>query len=38
MRENDGGVNLIKIVSTYVNVTMYPPIWLFYANKNIFKK
>jgi hypothetical protein len=31
------GVNLIYIASTYVNITMYPPIQLLYANK-IFKK
>jgi hypothetical protein len=29
------GVNLRYIVSTYANVTMYPPIQLLYANKII---
>jgi hypothetical protein len=37
MRENDGGVNLRYIVSTYVNITVYPPVQLVYAN-NFFKK
>jgi hypothetical protein len=27
------GVNLRYIVSTYVNITMYPPVQLLYANK-----
>jgi hypothetical protein len=30
------GLNLRYIVSTYVNITMYPPAQLLYANK-IFK-
>jgi hypothetical protein len=32
-RENNGGVNLRHIVSTYVNITMYPPIQLLYVKK-----
>jgi hypothetical protein len=32
------GVNLTNIyISTYVNVTMYPPLQLLYTNKIIFK-
>jgi hypothetical protein len=34
-RENDEGVNPTKIVSTYVNIIMYPSIQLFYVNKII---
>jgi hypothetical protein len=30
------GVNLRYIVNTYVNITMYPPVQLLYANKNFF--
>jgi hypothetical protein len=30
-------INLKYIVSTYVNITMYPPVQLLYANKK-FKK
>jgi hypothetical protein len=33
-RENDGGVN----VSTYVNITMYLPVQLLYANKILKRK
>jgi hypothetical protein len=36
-RENDGGINLTYIVSTYVNITMCSPVQLLYAN-NFFKK
>jgi hypothetical protein len=28
------GVNLRYILSTYVNVTMYPPVQQLYSNKN----
>jgi hypothetical protein len=28
------GVNLRYIISTYVNITMYLPVQLLYANKN----
>jgi hypothetical protein len=28
------GVNLRSVVSTYANITMYPPVQLLYANKN----
>jgi hypothetical protein len=31
------GANLRYIVSTYVNITMYPPVQLLYANKIFFK-
>jgi hypothetical protein len=30
------GANLRYIVSTYVNITMYPPVQLLYANKIFF--
>jgi hypothetical protein len=30
-------VNLRYIVSTYANITIYPPVQLLYANKIIFK-
>jgi hypothetical protein len=33
MKENDRGVKLRYIVSTYVNTTVYPPVQLLYANK-----
>jgi hypothetical protein len=32
------GVNLRYIVCTYVNITMYPPVQLLYANKIIKNK
>jgi hypothetical protein len=32
------GVNLRYVVSTYVNIIMYPPIQLLYANKNFLNK
>jgi hypothetical protein len=28
------GISLRYIVSTYVNITMYPPVQLLYAHKN----
>jgi hypothetical protein len=34
-RENDGGVHLRSIVSTYINIKMYPPVQILYANKII---
>jgi hypothetical protein len=36
-RENDGGgkIQLRYTVNIYVNITMYPPIQLLYANKII---
>jgi hypothetical protein len=40
-RENDGGVNLRYIVSTYVNIIMYPPYnydMLIKSFKNSLKK
>jgi hypothetical protein len=33
MRENDGGVNLRYIVSTFANTTMHLSVQLLYANK-----
>jgi hypothetical protein len=36
-REKDGGVNLRYVASTYVNITMYPPVQLLYAIKIILK-
>jgi hypothetical protein len=34
MRENDGGVSLSKVIaSTYVNVTMKPPVQLYMLRK-----
>jgi hypothetical protein len=34
-RENDRGVNVRHIVSTHVNITMYPPVQLLYANEQL---
>jgi hypothetical protein len=31
------GVNLRYIVTTHVNITMYPPVQILYANKIILK-
>jgi hypothetical protein len=36
-RENDEEGESIYIVNRYVNVTIYSPAQLLYANKNIFK-
>jgi hypothetical protein len=30
-------VNLTKVVSTYVNITMYSPVQLLYVNKNEYR-
>jgi hypothetical protein len=32
------GVYLRNMVSTYRNITMYPPVQLFHANKKLYKK
>jgi hypothetical protein len=34
-RDNDGQVNLRYSVSTHVNITMYAPVQLLYANKKV---
>jgi hypothetical protein len=34
-RENDRGVNLRCILRTYINITMYHPVQLLCANKQI---
>jgi hypothetical protein len=34
--EENGGGKSKTYVSTYINITMYPPVQLLYANKNNF--